>query len=157
MNVYSFETFDRSCIECVINLQFQVWTSIIIFLKTHHINSSESLRLGYAIVGVVLDGVQTMQQRWWLLVVTCGECLCLVMGKCGTVWRLWCGPSPAQPCQTIPSNPARALVNAVGELLATSSLLPSHWLTVHYLLGHTPLLSSHLLKTIINCHLKIQN
>ena len=42
MNVYSFETFDRSCIECVINLQFQVWTSIIIFLKTHHINSSET-------------------------------------------------------------------------------------------------------------------
>ena len=112
------------------------------------------MRLGYAIVGVALDGVQTMQQWWWL-VVTCGECLCLVMRKCGTVWRLWCGPSPAQPCQTIPSNPARALVNAVGELLATSSLLPSHWLTVHYLLGHTPLLSLHLLKTIINCHFKI--
>ena len=81
------------------------------------------MRLGYAIVGVALDGVQTMQQWWWWLVVTCGECLCLVMRKCGTVWRLWCGPSPAQPCHTIPSNPARALVNAVGELLATSSLL----------------------------------
>ena len=63
-------------------------------------------------------------------------------------------PSPAKPYLATQPGPWRALQGSYWPP-AACSLLPSHWLTVHYLLGHTPLLSSHLLKTIINCHFKI--
>ena len=131
-----------------------IWWSLSL-LKTDHINSCDTwLRNSWRRVDV--DGVQTMQ-RWWL--VTCGECLCVVMvGKCGTVWRLWCGPSLPSPAIPYPAQPGpwRALQGSysVTGHQQLASFLPSHWLTAHYLLGHTPLLSLHLLKAT-NCHFKI--